>query len=40
MNHYHLHLPPGATAEGLNWAVPQQRDAITTTTTEATDGAH
>lgn len=29
VNHYHLHLAPGATAEGLNWAVPQ-RDAITT----------
>lgn len=30
VNHYHLHLPPGATAEGLNWAIPE-RDAITTT---------
>jgi hypothetical protein len=29
VNHYHLHLPPGATAEGAGWAIPE-RDAITT----------
>jgi hypothetical protein len=31
VNHYHLHLAPGATAEGLDWAIPH-RDAITITT--------
>jgi hypothetical protein len=33
VNHYHLHLAPGATAEGLGWAIPQ-RDAITISTEE------
>lgn len=32
--HYHLHLPPGATAEGLSLALPQQREAIATVITE------
>jgi membrane protein implicated in regulation of membrane protease activity len=28
VNHYHLHVAPGASAEGVNWALPL-RDAVT-----------
>lgn len=27
VNHYHLHVAPGASAEGVNWALPL-RDAV------------
>jgi hypothetical protein len=28
VNHYHLHLEPGAAAEGLTWPAPPIRDVV------------